>query len=355
MLEPRIVAREFRNRSSGSALRSWTREPRRLLYVAVFVIIALLLGARPIGLALDDYRYLDYFEQADWYHFLETLKLTDYSWILEEPLWQLVTHALSSFLDPDTSFRLMIFVSVGLYAWSFRRAPAAALLFVPFAFLVCPSLFAQVYFNQLRQGLAISLFLALLSLGWRMYPIGAAISGLVHTSQLALLPIVAKSSRGVAIHIAIGAAAFAALALGVFPFSVHDVELGRRGDIYGFEGALNVRFFIVALPLYFGILGAIWFEHIRLRRELEPIFYQTVVFCFIAFAASAIFDAAGRLFYLFDALVIWNVCRFWRGRVPLAGWTWASAQLVIGWYVSYVDGFAPDTPWGRVEALLNAI
>lgn len=341
-------------RGAAFALQTWLLDPKRLLYVLMFLAIGSLLVTRPIGLAPDDFSYLHYFDKADWSRFVENTKLQGYSLIVEEPLWQLLTHVLSSYLDPESAFRFVILCSVAMYAWAFRNAPSSALMFVLFAFLVCPFLAAQMYFNQVRQGLATSLFLALLSLGGWGYVVGAFTSGLVHTSLLTLLPLSAISTKALVISVGAMLIGIAALAVGGLEFFARYLDLGRRADQYAFAGAASYRFFFYAVPLYFGILGLVWYEHVRLKRAPEPILYQSLVFCVVAFVAAYGFEGGVRLFYLLDALVVWTVSRFWRGRVPLGAWLWACAQLALGFYISFKENFAAETPWGRVEAIFAA-
>lgn len=339
-------------RGAAFALQTWLLDPKRLLYVLMFLAIGSLLATRPIGLAPDDFNYLQYFEGADWFRFIEHSKLQGYSLMVEEPLWQLLVHVLSSYLDAESAFRLVIFCSVAMYAWAFRKAPSSALLFVLFAFLVCPFMAVEMYFNQVRQGFATSLFLALLSLGGWGYVVGAFTSGLVHTSLLTLLPLSAIGTKALVISVGAMLIGIAALAVGGLEFFASDLDLGRRADQYAFEGAASYRFFFYAVPLYFGIFGLVWYEHVRLKRAPEPIFYQSLVYCVLAFVAAYGFEAGVRLFYLLDALVIWTVSRFWRGRVPLGAWLWACAQLAVGFYVSFKGNFAAlETQWGRVEAI----
>lgn len=326
-------------------------DPRRLLYVAMFLAIESVLVTRPIGLALDDFDYLAYFETADWFRFSE---LPAYSLIVEEPLWELMIHVLSLYLDPESAFRFVIFCSVATYAWAFRKAHSSALMFVLIAFLVCPSMFTQIYFNQVRQGLAISLFLALLSLGGWGYVVGVIASGLVHTSQIALLPLSPGSRKLFLISLGATVIGIAALTMAGFQLSPSDVDLGRRGEVYSFDSSLNYFFLAVTAPLYFGILGLVWHEHVRLQRAPEPILYQSLIFCVLAYVISFGFEGGGRVFYLLDALVVWTVSRFWRGRVPFYAWVWICAQFALGVYSSYKENFAAETQWGRMEAILTS-
>ncbi len=334
--------------------KTWLRDPKRVLFALMFLAIAILLAARPMGLAPDDFSYLTYFETADWFGFLENSELQGYSLIIEEPLWQLLVHVLSSYLDPESAFRFVIFCSVAMYAWAFRNAHSSALLFVLFSFFACSSLFTQLYFNQMRQGFAISLFLAFLSLGGWGYLVGAVTSGLLHTSQLVLLPSSPRSKKMLLISVGVALIGIIGLAAMGFQLSARDLDLGRREDLYIFEGAVNYRFFIVAAPLYFGMLGFIWYEGVRLKWPPEPILLQSVIVCALAFVAFFVFEAGARLLYLLDVVVIWNVSRSWRGRVPVAAWLWAGAQLALGFNMSLTANFDSDTPWGRAAVIYTS-
>ena len=339
-------------RGIAFVLRGWQQDPKRLLYVLSFAAIAILLAARPIGLALDDFSYLDYLDGADWFQFIDYVQLRGFPLIIEEPLWQLLIHLLSSFLDSETAFRLIILSSVLMYSWAFRNAPSSALLFALFAFVACPSMLSQAYFNQVRQGFANSILIVFLSLGEWGYVAGAAVAGLVHTAQLSLLPIYCKGKKGfaiLAVAVLIGGAAIAA---GIFESFLQNLDLGRR-EYYAFDSQLNYRFYIVTVPLYFGILGFVWYEHVRLKQTPEPILFQTIIFCMVAIAVSLEFEAGGRLFYLLDVLVVWTLCRFWKGRVPLGAWLWACAQLGLGFYLSAIQDFEPQTTWGRYGTIFS--
>lgn len=324
------------------------------LYVLAFLAIAILVGTRPLGLVPDDFTNLAYFQNSDWFQFLDKLEVEGFSWILEESFWQLLVYVLSLFIDPEFAFRLMMFSSILMYSWAFRKAPASALLFVLFSFIVFPSMLGQLYFNQVRQGLAISIFLVFLSLGDWGYFVGAAVAGLVHTSQLTLLPIYVKSTKQFAISVAVVLVVGVFLAAGMLEFFLGNLELGRRGSQYAFESPLNLRYALSAVPLYFGILGFVWYEHARLKQPPEPILFRVSIFCFVCFIIAYGSEAGGRLFYLLDAMVVWTLCRFWRGRVPLGAWLWACAQLVLGGYMSLVDNFVVETPWGRLGILFSS-
>ena len=82
-------------------------QPSRSVALAMVLLIATLLAARPMGLGLDDENYLEYFNGAQ-----EILsRYEGLSYVFNEPLWLLLCYSANALLGDEGALRFVIFAS----------------------------------------------------------------------------------------------------------------------------------------------------------------------------------------------------------------------------------------------------
>lgn len=222
-----------------------------MLGVALVLGLSALLAARQIPLTNDDANYIAYFSNRDAFE-----APTLWRWILEEPLWRVGSSALGSVLGPFTAYRVVIFLSVLGFFFAGHRL-GAPLILLAFFFILNQQLATYLYMLAIRQGVATTIFLILLSTP--LGPLGAClIAALVHSTFLLLLPgaliaqlITARRFRWAGVVAAGMASLLAAMmANGSLDGVLNSIDLGRRGLMYSRTSMLNVNFFILSSVQY---------------------------------------------------------------------------------------------------------
>lgn len=145
------------------------------------MLFALLMARREIGVAIDDLHYLSHFEGS-------RMKLISVGEIplFKEPLWAAYTYLSGEFFGPEFAFRMTIFLSVYLFLISLHRLLRINIIVVLLIFILEDGLITQFYFNQIRQGFALSIFLFFFSFTRGTYP-GALTALLIHISSVVFL------------------------------------------------------------------------------------------------------------------------------------------------------------------------
>jgi hypothetical protein len=129
---------------------------RSFVFLCIAVTYGLVLSQLPDADFLDFKNYLVYAEHS----LLIALRYVDggvLRVLVNEPVWLIVNIALGSFLDSETVIRTIIFFSATGFAWLIlRHYPQHFIWLILFCFL--PQVIKN-YLIQLRQGVAISVFL----------------------------------------------------------------------------------------------------------------------------------------------------------------------------------------------------
>ncbi len=315
--DPRPVAppycpaksREFSTVDGFLSLK-WSPSP---IAYAVFIGIALILSARQLYIALDDAAYIDYFSRNTYW--FDVPASEDWDWwrfIIEEPLWNMYTIAMGTKLGPEAALRATIFISVFLYLFFASKLAGGAWGTTIFLFALHPHLGVQMYFNQIRQGVALSIFLMLVSIIRVRTPvrIGAAAgaAALLHSSFImtAILAVLYAVKPGARILASIlGAVALIALARNIDIFSL--IETGRREGLYTTTAAVNVNFYIVTLPCYGLVFYLLW--PARAKIDVSEWYFLSFVIAIAALVATETYEAGGRLVYLAEAAISILVAR----------------------------------------------
>src|SRR5271166_2545930 len=123
------------------------------LFVLTLAVIPAILAIRKLYIAPDDLGYIVYFSNEN--SWLEQLLNASDWWltIIEEPLWNIYTITIGMTIGAEEAFRVTIFLGAFLFLYCSAKLSGSwsttALLFV-FSTPLAP----QMYFNQVRQGIA---------------------------------------------------------------------------------------------------------------------------------------------------------------------------------------------------------
>lgn len=299
----------------------------------IIITLAFILSSREMYVALDDHNYLAYFSGGNIEGFFGD---SWWSTVIDEPLWKGYTNLLGAILEPEIALRVTIFFSVYAFLFALNRFSPEAFGFFIFSFLICHELAVQLYFNQLRQGFAISLGLLVLSLAntslLRMGGIlGAA---LIHTSMLTVLPvlfIIQWVKRGSYRLI------FVCFAVGFIFLMMRDglqnIDLGRRSDDYDFAGVLNLNFYIFTAIKYVPIFVLIALSRADGWRNYWYCF--SLIYFFIAIGMTFLSEAGGRLTYMSTVFVIILISTNWKFKY---GKIVAIYFLAVSLFFSILEG-----------------
>lgn len=270
--------------------RSYRRlRASRFLQISVVILMALLLSTREIPLAADDNNYLDYFS----YGYLDNfLNLS----VINEPLWRAYSSIIGSVFGDENSLRITIFLGVFLFLDALATVNSKAFLFVFLVFLVSSDLAVQLYFNQIRQGFALAIFL-LIAVRFSMPIRGAIVAALFHTSFVVVVvsSLLVWIFRKKPLFIAI-AILTAILCLIIFDKYIFSIEsLGRRSETYDFVGKLNIKYYIYVIFQYVPIVFLL--KQVSTASWRSSYFLHAVFYLFASIIMSIVYEAGGRLMY----------------------------------------------------------
>jgi hypothetical protein len=159
----------------------------RIVYLVISAAFCLILASRPIPWASDDWNYMGWADRA--LRTLDLLQDTDdvLLWLIEEPVFNLLSIALYLMFDDEMTVRVIIFISSATLFWGLRNILRNRWFFLSL-FAVAPWI-VDLYFLHLRQGLAVSVMILALGLsGTRRHAV-FILGGLVHTSVLVMWPV----------------------------------------------------------------------------------------------------------------------------------------------------------------------
>ncbi len=330
--------------------RAWSA-----LTLAAFCLMAFAMATRRLFTAPDDVPYLDYFssqhlhEESNWW-----LR------VLAEPVWASYSSMAGEWLGAELAMRVTIGLSTLCFLYFSWRISRGAALLVLAGFVLDNQLGTQMYYNQLRQGIAVSVFLAVAWSLRRRERVGiwlsAAIAALIHSSFLIVLfAAVAALSvrhRARAIGVTIVASVIAMLLFRNF-VGIHSAAdvLGRRSG-YALKTILNWKFYAIAVPQYFLTLYLAQPEADDLPGRR---WYDVTIALVVASCVAGLVHAAGaRLFYICDVFTLLvlgqNIAR---PRARLA----ATFFFVILTFIQLNEGsktnFDKDSLYGRWVLILD--
>lgn len=283
-----------------------------VLNVIFFFLIAFILATRDFGIAKDDHNYLNHFYNA---RNLEGRNLFIY--LIEEPLWKLYTWFITLFFSPKVAFKMTIFISSFLFLKSVNKVYERLFIFLILVFILHQDFATQMYFNQLRQGFALSLFVFLTT--YKKKPIiGGLLATLIHTSffipfSLIILILKVDSLKRTFFYVVLG---FAIIYLNLSLLKT--VDLGRRADSYMFENKFTINYYILSFLRYVPLFFLFYFYGSKKKFNF---WYRLALFSFVTIVPmTLLYNAAGRLMYYVSAFVLLMILENYRssyGKIAL--------------------------------------
>ena len=261
------------------------------------------------------------------------------------------TNLMSVFNNPEFSLRITIFFSSLIFLFSMAKLGENAWIFVLFIFLVDSSIGTQMYFNQIRQGMAMSVFLLFSMMNGRLV-LASILAALLHASFLVAVPcaiaaVLAKKDR-IYFYISI---VLVGVGLIVTAIYLGDIDFGRRADTYELVGKLNWKYYFVATIQY----GVVFFLLYRgSKSHQDKLWYRfTVLFVLLSLGFSVLHEAGGRLLYLSSVFVPLILARnLMKKNVFLAACIWVTIILSQGLHTTLKLDNYEDTILGRWELIL---
>lgn len=264
--------------------------------ISLFLFIAVLISTRDLYLAADDYNYLNHFYNA---RIIESDNILLY--FIEEPLWRLWTIFTTLFLNPENAFKFTLFLSSSLFLFSVSRVNDFLFFLVAMVFVFHPDFATQMYFNQMRQGFALSLFL-FLAVYCRRPILGSILASLIHTSFIFPLAIIILVNKVKPIKYII---LYSLVAIAVLYLSIgllESFDLGRRTNTYEFEGKFLINYYIFIFVGYAPILMLIAFYG---NKKGHGFWFKLSLSAFFVFVGFTLFYyAAGRIMYYLSVFML---------------------------------------------------
>jgi EpsG family len=330
----------------GMKLSTW-------LGIIVSVAISLVLACRNLYIAIDDENYIAYFTYT--FDPLSDLKDGWWRFVLNEPLWLSYCSIMGNAFGAEFALRITIFFSSLMFLVASGNLTRGAWLFIFVAFVIDGSLATQMYFNQIRQGFALSIFLTIIACG--LTPLwGAVVASMVHSSFLLVIPfllialIIRKFNINWIIAIIIVIISFF-LIKSVAP----DIDLGRRSETYEFKSDLTIFFYLISVIQYGSIL--LFFFRQKYFYDETQLFWLhlTLIFFLFVILMTFIYEASGRLMYLENAFMIIVIgLNFERKQVKVIAMFWLLLLLALNLNEARkVSDIHSDTFFDRLEIILN--
>jgi hypothetical protein len=301
--------------------------------ILLFLLVSWLLASRQLYTAPDDTSYLSYFDGVA----ASPSDSTSWEFLIEEPLWALWATTTGYALGAEMAMRATIFLSSFGLLWSASRLSKGAWVFVLLVFILSGHLATQLYFNQIRQGVALTVFLAGLASGRRSGFFLAGIAWTIHSSLTfaflaMILSVLTKrfSNRNVVAFSVV--TAIVALSIKAYIDSYVFVDLlGRRGTGSTFERALNLNYYIVSVSAFAVVMNAV-----RNFEQSDYLLWRLTWFLYcMAFVASFYHESSGRIFYLMSILYPILLARRFPKRIPV--------------YVLFLMFTAASSLWGQIR------
>jgi hypothetical protein len=318
----------------------------RYVSFIAFFIVSYLLAKRNIYAALDDESYISHFSG---YIFSSNEGIL---FFIEEPLWKFYALSLGEFLGAEYALRLTIFLSSFSFLWYTYRFCKRGSLYILLIFIFSFQLSTQLYFNQIRQGFALSIFIFGLSRGKNFGFIFSIISSLIHSSFIFvsfvyLYSLLSEKNRNWRFVFLISLLLFYIILSKIIPNWNNNFEiLGRRASVYDFEQKLNFNFFLLFVPNYILIL---YISYKNIFNDIGRFFWHfSLAFSGFVILFTFFFDA-GRLlyfFYIFFPILLIN--SFQNSLIRMIEIYWLLFNIIFNLYQYYKEyPIVNDTLYGR--------
>ena len=292
-------------------------------YMGYFMValLATLLALRPMYAALDDYNYINYFSYSFQY--------SEFSvrFFMDEPLWLLYSVNLGKVLGSENALRMTLFLSVWLFFAAFSNIKNKNFISLIIFFVICQEMAVQLYFNQIRQGLALSLFL-FVAVRFRMPIFAALLAATIHTSFLVVIAaqiLVVLIKKRSWLYLAIFTVS---VGVSIYIFSHLSIDdLGRRAYQYENAGKLNVFYYTYLAIQYFPVI--FWMSRLRKQVLMDEHYLQAIVYMMLAITISLFSEAGGRLMYIVPVFWMWLILENFQSKHAKLALTWLLCTLLF--------------------------
>lgn len=294
--------------------------------VALSIVIALLLASRNLYVALDDNNYIVYFSIDDAF---SGLSGHWWNYLLDEPLWRLYCMLLGKTFGPEGALRVTIFFSTLMFLVASGKLTRGAWVLVFFAFVIDDNLATQMYFNQIRQGFALSIFLIIIAIGFSSLW-GAAVAALVHSSFLPVIPclLMAMCVRKFNVHWIIAVMVTFIGAYVLFSLSPN-IDLGRRSE-YELASHLTLTNYIVSGFQYAAVLTFFFRNRDSYDNKQQVWIYLSLIYFIFVTCLSLFHEVAGRLMNFENVFIMILLgLTFKRAQVKVVALLWLLLILAI--------------------------
>jgi len=315
----------------------------------VFICISLVLAGRTLGTAPDDISYINYFKGSR-----TVVSTTWMSYALNEILWSPYATLLGRYFDGETAYRITIFVSAFIFLFASSILSRGAWVFISLVFLIDVMFATQMYYNQIRQGVALSAFFMMIVIGLSYFLASIVTIGL-HTGFIVVIPCTLAATLFKRSNILLITAILAiVLCIGVFKINYiqDNIDMLKRISRYATTGKLNTYFYMFAVIQY----GLIFVLLLDKNPDDQQKFWFNFSFFFFAatMVISFINEAGGRLFYFLNGFVMILIgLNLKRLQGKISALVWLIFLIGIGLNESSKGGFGPDTWVGRWLLILT--
>jgi hypothetical protein len=291
--------------SSPAADRS-RRVAIKLFAIFVWAALIIFFSLRAVPTSLDDSNYMNYFTGTGVEYNTATGTFGRlYSYATQEPIWKTYSYFIGRIFSPENSVRVTIAISLLLLAIAAFLAGRPILFLAMYA--VTPELLFNINYTQIRQGLALAVFLVVAKLS-RSIKIGALFACLIHSSFILLLLAAFIREAKTRTHAVI--AIFVSAIGGLLLLSQIGIAglLGRRNHYVTLVDSRNLMFWIVSIAIVIIVFFlARWYSRVGNVAQSRAKVLDISVLNTVGALLISIFVApiAGRFIINSDALQIY--------------------------------------------------
>ncbi len=321
-----------------------------LIGVTVAIVIALVLGTRNLYIAIDDENYINYFLLDDPF---ASLNNGWWIYLLDEPLWRLYAWVTGSNFGPENALKFTLFLSSFMFMVSCGVITRGAWLLVFLLFIIDENLATQMYFNQMRQGFALSTFLSIVAIGFSPL-IGAAAAAMIHSSFLMVIPCLLLSwgIRKLHIHWFIALAVTVASAFALYAVSPN-IDLGRRSE-YEMTAHRTLFHYLISVFQYVSVLFFLFKVKDFDKKELPGWLYLALIYYVFVTCLTSIHEVAGRLMNFENVFIMIALgLIFKRTQVKVVALLWLLLMVALQIKDYQKASYANNTNYDKWVMLLN--
>jgi hypothetical protein len=323
-----------------------------IFYLIIFMLISLTLSLRTIFIASDDISYLQHFGGMLNISTTENILIN----LLNEPLWVSYTSMMGNIFTPESAFRLTLFISTFIFLFALSRL-SNRYTYIVLIFIFSFALSTQMYFNQIRQGFALTIFIFGLDRGHLKSLFFTIIASLIHVSFLfvLLLQVLIIFTRRMKFWEAKILIFFLIIfTIGLFTsfdFTEYFIYFGSREELIGINKNYNMAYYILFIPLFFLPIFTIK-KYLVFNSDI--LFWRFVfIFTMFYFSSILIHSSFGRLQYLNFAFIPILLGKCIPTKTPvITSILWLSFVIILN-INDVLSGVPIDQTWfGRVKLIV---